>query len=120
MSSFSFIPSQNPYSVGAELESWLIDDKSFDTTSKAKVLIENIPQNLKSYIHEELLESMIEIVTPVCASPKEVCDSLYDLSLECNEIGKKEGFFLCALCLLFSHAAFYPVVALPSKSVCGS
>jgi len=85
-----------PFTLGCELEVRLVDSASLAPVGKSSLIFENLPLFLKSSIHPELLMSMVEIVTPVCKTPKEAVDFIKKASESLNETGLKEGFRLNA------------------------
>ncbi len=88
--------SSKPFTLGCELEVRLIDEKSLIPVGKSDIVFKQIPSFLKGFIHPELLESMAEIVTPVCKTPSEAVDFVKKAVESLNEIGLKEGFKLTA------------------------
>lgn len=58
--------------IGVELEVQLVDDKSLNLVNNAKKIKANMPKKISEHLHFELFLSLLEIVSPICKSPKEV------------------------------------------------
>ncbi len=89
--------SSKPFTLGCELEVRLIDEKTLLPVGKCESVFRNIPSSLRGFIHPELLESMTEIVTPVCETPLEATEFIKRAVESINEIGLKEGFRITAV-----------------------
>ena len=87
----------HPSTVGIELEVRLVDAVSMKPANRSLYLFEHLPDTLAPHIHKELLQSMIEIVTPVCQSADEAADFIMDALHTLRTIGADEGIELAAL-----------------------
>jgi len=85
-----------PFTVGVELEIFLADKESFYPSNSSKIIQENIPQELKPYVQKELLQFMIEVITPVCYSPEEIRENLKSILNPLKKIADEHGFFYYA------------------------
>ncbi|NPA50001.1 MAG: YbdK family carboxylate-amine ligase [Epsilonproteobacteria bacterium] len=93
----SIFDPNSSFSVGLELEVRLVKEETFAPSNSSKYIFEHLPSHLKDNVHKELLQSMIEIVTPVSKSAKEAVDFL-DMALrDIAKVAKKEGIYLAAL-----------------------
>ena len=87
----------NPYTIGMELEVRLVERGSMKPANSSPYIFEHIPQELSPYVHKELLQSMIEIVTPVCKDANEAVDFIIKTLRFISKIGEKRGISLAAL-----------------------
>ncbi len=87
----------NPFTIGIELEVRLIDAQTKKPANRSPYLFEHLPKKLRPNIHKELLQSMIEIVTPVCNSADEAADFIMNALHALRDIGASEGIELAAL-----------------------
>jgi carboxylate-amine ligase len=87
----------DPWTVGVELEVRLVDAQSFKPANRSPYLFEHLPDELSLNIHKELLQSMIEIVTPVCRSADEAAEFIMNALHTLKDIGATEGIELAAL-----------------------
>ncbi|NPA52382.1 MAG: YbdK family carboxylate-amine ligase [Aquificae bacterium] len=85
-----------PFTVGAELEIFLSDVNSFYPSNSSAVVYNSIPEHIKPYVQKELLQFMIEIITPVCSSPEEIRENFKAILKPLKEIAEKNGFFYYA------------------------
>ncbi len=85
------------YSVGVELEVRLLDRETFKPRNEAAYIFGHLPPHLAPHIHKELLQSMVEIVTPVCDSAAEAACFITDALHTLARIGAEEGIVLAAL-----------------------
>jgi carboxylate-amine ligase len=82
-----------------ELEVRLVDTHSFKPANLSPYLFEHIPDKLAPHIHKELLQSMIEIVTPVCHSANETAEFIMNALHALKDIGTARGIELAALAI---------------------
>ena len=68
------------YSLGAELEVRLHEEGSMVLANGANLVHEALPESIQPNVHFEYLNSMLEIVSPVCQTPKETTQSLETIS----------------------------------------
>jgi carboxylate-amine ligase len=86
-----------PWTLGVELEVRLIDTQTLKPANRSAYLFDHLPDALAPHIHKELLQSMVEIVTPVCHSPAEAADFIHRALHTLRTIGEKEEIALAAL-----------------------
>jgi carboxylate-amine ligase len=89
--------SDAPWTIGLELEVRLVDAANMKPANRSAFLFEHLPNTLTSHIHQELLQSMIEVVTPVCQSAEEAGDFIMDALQTLRVVGANEGIALAAL-----------------------
>ncbi len=73
--------------IGMELEMRILDKDSYEVKNCANIIFENIDSDLRPYIHQELLKSMFEIVTPICKDVKEAVDFIESTIKKIKKIG---------------------------------
>jgi len=86
-----------PSTVGVELEVRLVDAQSMAPANRSPYLFKHLPETLAPHIHKELLQSMIEIVTPVCHRADEAADFIMNALHTLRTIGTPEGIELAVL-----------------------
>ena len=85
------------FTIGAELEVRLIELQSMKPANISPFIFEELPDELKDNVHKELLQSMVEIVTPICNSAKEAQTFIMDTLHKLKSITNKKGVELAAL-----------------------
>jgi carboxylate-amine ligase len=83
--------------VGIELEMRILHKDSYEVKNCANLIFERIDDDLKPYIHKELLKSMFEIVTPICKDVNEAVKFIDTTIKKVKKIGDKNSFDICAL-----------------------
>ena len=86
-----------PWTLGVELEVRLIDAETMKPANRSPYIFEHLPERLRPHVHQELLQSMVEIVTPVCKRPAEATDFIMKTLAELTRIGAEENIALAAL-----------------------
>ena len=86
-----------PYTVGVELEVRLVDRQSMKPANRSPYLFERLPEALAPHVHKELLQSMIEIVTPVTPDAHTAAEFMMDALHTLRTIGEGDGIALAAL-----------------------
>jgi carboxylate-amine ligase len=67
----------DPYTLGVEEEYMLLDGKTFDLVQHIDTVLAAVAgHELEPVINPELMQSVLEIATPVCRTPAEVTDRL--------------------------------------------
>ncbi len=85
---------EKAFSVGAELEVRIQNTKSLILEDYSSQIMPLLPDSIKSNIHQEFLECMVEIVSPVCESSSQIVEYIKFYIKSLLEIGKKKGFIL--------------------------
>lgn len=65
-----------PFTLGVELELQLLDQTTLDLAPVAPELLAQVPTSLREQVKSELIRSMIEINTGICADVSEATDDL--------------------------------------------
>src|ERR671932_196139 len=82
----------DPYTLGVEEEYMLLDGETFDLVQHIDtVLAEVAGHELEARINPELMQSVIEITTPVCHTPGEVEDQLRKLRGYVTSVARGKG-----------------------------
>ncbi len=97
MSLIKFNPSKKPFTIGVELEVRLVDNRSYAIKNCSKKIFKHLPKKLNGFVHKELLESMVEIVTPICNNAFETTKFIKKTAKKIDKIGKKYNFKVVAL-----------------------
>src|SRR5229473_4306429 len=67
----------DPYTLGVEEEYMLLDAETFDLVQHIDTVLAAVSgHELEPRINPELMQSVLEIATPVCHTPAEVADQL--------------------------------------------
>jgi carboxylate-amine ligase len=85
------------FSVGVELEIRLLDKESLKPKNNSPYIFAHLPDDLKEHVHKELLQSMVEIVTPVCDSAREAADFVADTLKRVAKIAHGDDIVLASL-----------------------
>jgi carboxylate-amine ligase len=84
--------SGDPYRLGVEEEFMLLDPVTWDCTDRSDALLASVAEGpYAERIHSELMQSVLEITTPVCRSPAEAGEELRRLRAHVTEIARTEG-----------------------------
>jgi len=86
-----------PFSVGVELEIRLLDKESLRPKNISPYIFAHLPDELDYHVHKELLQSMVEIVTPVCDSAEEAVDFVENTLKSVAKIAKEKDAVLASL-----------------------
>jgi len=81
-----------PYTLGVEEEYMLLDDETFDLVQHVETVLAAVSgHELEPRINRELMQSVLEIATPVCKSPAEVESALRALRGYVGSIAREQG-----------------------------
>ncbi|HEX3686354.1 MAG TPA: glutamate-cysteine ligase family protein, partial [Gaiellaceae bacterium] len=81
-----------PYTLGVEEEYMLLDGETLDLVQHVEaVLAATEGHELEQRINPELMQSVLEIATPVCSSPAEVDRELRKLRTYVTGLASEEG-----------------------------
>ncbi len=101
-----------PFTLGVEVELQILDNQNFDLCPAAPRILDRVPDTFKEKIKQELLQSMIEVLTGVCASVDEVEDDLGLGIRTAQELATRDDCFLFASSLHpFARAAEQKIMA---------
>jgi glutamate---cysteine ligase / carboxylate-amine ligase len=80
------------YTLGVEEEYMLLDGETFDLVQHVDtVLAAVVGHELEPVINPELMQSVLEIATPVCHTPTEVADQLRRIRGYVIEVAREQG-----------------------------
>src|SRR5436189_4136185 len=81
----------DPYTLGVEEEYMLLDGQSFDLVQHIDTVLNAISgHELETQINAELMQSVLEIATPVCKTPADIDHELPKLRAYVAEIAAKD------------------------------
>src|SRR5215470_6044276 len=82
----------DPYTLGVEEEFMLLDPETWDLVQHIEAVLAKAAEGeYADRVHSELMQSVVEITTPVCRSPGEVGEQLRQLRTHVSEIARSEG-----------------------------
>ncbi|HZO98331.1 MAG TPA: carboxylate-amine ligase [Gaiellaceae bacterium] len=83
----------DPYTLGVEEEYMLLDPETWDLVQHVDSMLARVSDEgrFEARINPELMQSVLEITTPVCRTAGEVSESLRALRSYVAEIARKEG-----------------------------
>src|SRR5438445_9506237 len=80
-----------PYTLGVEEEYMLLDGESFDLVQHIDTVLAAISgHELEVYINPELMQSVLEIATPVCRTAGDIDRELRKLRAYVSEVARKQ------------------------------
>jgi glutamate---cysteine ligase / carboxylate-amine ligase len=83
----------DPYTLGVEEEYQLLDGTSFDLVQHIETMLDAVSgHELEDRINRELMQSVIEIATPVCRTAGDVHRELTTLRAYVTEVAHANGF----------------------------
>jgi carboxylate-amine ligase len=97
-----FGKSDHPYTLGVEEEYMLLDPETLDLVQHIDTVLGSIEgEELESRVNAELMESVVEIATPVCRTPADALRELRQLRAYVGEVAARHD-------LLFGSAGTHP------------
>jgi carboxylate-amine ligase len=82
----------DPYTLGVEEEYMLLDGETFDLVQHVDTVLAAVAgHELEPVINPELMQSVLEIATPICRTPAEVADQLRRIRGYVIEIAREQG-----------------------------
>ena len=82
----------DPYTLGVEEEYQLLDGKSFDLVQHIETMLEAVSgHELETRINAELMQSVLEVATPVCRNAGDIMRWLATLRGYVSEIARDHG-----------------------------
>src|SRR5438128_12620936 len=82
----------DPYTLGVEEEYMLLDGETFDLVQHIDTMLAAVVgHELEPVINPELMQSVLEIATPVCHTPSEVADQLRRIRGYVCDIARDQG-----------------------------
>ncbi len=84
--------SGDPYTLGVEEEYMLLDGETFDLVQHIDTVLAAVAgHELEPRINAELMQSVLEITTPVCRTPADVATALHQLRGYVTEVAHERG-----------------------------
>jgi glutamate---cysteine ligase / carboxylate-amine ligase len=81
-----------PYTLGVEEEYMLLDPETFDLVQHVDtVLAAMTGHELEARVRPELMQSVLEVATPVCRTPADAANALRQLRAYVTEIAQEQG-----------------------------
>src|SRR4051812_13515741 len=82
----------DPYTLGAEEEYMLLDAETYDLVQHIDTVLAAVSgHELEPRINPELMQSVLEVATPVCHTPADVRDQLLRLRSYVGEVARERG-----------------------------
>ena len=82
----------DPYTLGVEEEYMLLDGETFDLVQHIDTVLAAVAgHELEPVINPELMQSVLEIATPVCHTPSEVADQLRRIRAYVIDVAREQG-----------------------------
>jgi len=82
----------DPYTLGVEEEYMLLDGETFDLVQHIDTVLAAVAgHELEPVINPELMQSVLEIATPVCHTPTEVADQLRRIRAYVIDVARQQG-----------------------------
>ena len=82
----------DPYTLGVEEEYMLLDNETYDLVQHIDTFLAAVSgHELEEQINPELMQSVLEIATPVCRTAADVMDELLKLRGYVGEVANKKG-----------------------------
>jgi carboxylate-amine ligase len=82
----------DPYTLGVEEEYMLLDGETFDLVQHVDTMLTAVEgHELEPRITAELMQSVLEIATPVCHTPAEVREQLLRLRSYVSDVAREKG-----------------------------
>jgi carboxylate-amine ligase len=82
----------DPYTLGVEEEYMLLDAETFDLVQHIDTVLEAVSgHELEPQINAELMQSVLEIATPVCRTPADVAGQLRKIRAYVCEVAQAQG-----------------------------
>src|SRR5256884_9324363 len=82
----------DPYTLGVEEEYMLLDGETFDLVQHIDTVLAAVAgHELEPRINPELMQSVLEIATPVCHTPARVADPLRQIRAYLCETARAQG-----------------------------
>src|SRR5438876_7375373 len=82
----------DPYTLGVEEEYMLLDSETFDLVQHIDTVLAAVSgHELEPRINAELMQSVLEVATPVCRTPADVAEQLRALRTYVSDIARERG-----------------------------
>lgn len=91
----------HPLTVGVEWEFQILDRNTLQPKDIFEKIYDQLELEITPFIHKEVYQSMLEIVTPPCENEKEVLNIFRNIFENIKPLAEKENFHLIGLGTLF-------------------
>src|SRR5437867_12456726 len=82
----------DPYTLGVEEEYMLLDSETFDLVQHIDTVLAAVSgHELEPRINAELMQSVLEVATPVCRTPADVAVQLRALRTYVSDVARERG-----------------------------
>ena len=81
----------DPYTLGVEEEYQLLDPETWDLVQHIDSVLAAVEADHEGRLHAELMQSVLEVTTPVCRTAGDVMNSLAQLRAYVAELARSEG-----------------------------
>src|SRR5881296_477320 len=82
----------DPYTLGVEEEYMLLDGETFDLVQHVETVLDAVVgHELEARINAELMQSVVEITTPICRTASDVERELSTLRSYVTEVAREKG-----------------------------
>ncbi len=82
----------DPYTLGVEEEYMLLDPETFDLVQHVDTVLAAIAgHEFEAHVNPELMQSVLEVATPVCRTPADVDHALRQLRMYVTGIAQEQG-----------------------------
>src|SRR5436190_20763150 len=82
----------DPYTLGVEEEYMLLDPETFDLVQHVDTVLEAMAgHEFEAHVNPELMQSVLEVATPVCRTPADVEHALRQLRAYVTGIAQEKG-----------------------------
>ena len=82
----------DPYTLGVEEEYMLLDSETFDLVQHIDTVLAAVAgHELEPRINSELMQSVLEVATPVCHTPEEVQQQLLRIRRYVTDVAREKG-----------------------------
>ncbi|NPB04793.1 MAG: YbdK family carboxylate-amine ligase [Aquificae bacterium] len=93
-----------PLTVGLEWELQILDRETLEPKDAFPELFERLPEDLKPFVHKEVYQSMLEVVSAPSEDEGQIADLLGRLLEALRPLAQELGFHLVGLGTLYSKA----------------
>jgi glutamate---cysteine ligase / carboxylate-amine ligase len=81
-----------PYTLGVEEEYMLLDPETFDLVQHVDTILAAMSgHEFEAHVNPELMQSVLEVATPVCRTPADVAHALTQLRMFVTGIAQEQG-----------------------------
>lgn len=85
-----------PFTIGIEEELMILDAESMDLAQEIEAVLAAVPADLEGHVKPELMSSVLEIATGICANIEEAAIELTELRRVVSDIARERGLAIAA------------------------